>query len=81
MSIETAVSLEARATSCGLSSLPSGSQAAGMPQPAGTVGHGPNGTMIAGSGAGRGCLAGRGGGEEGLAGSGSSASKKASAAA
>src|SRR5450755_31187 len=45
MSIETAVSREARAHRRGSRSLPSCSHAAGTPSPAGTVGPGPNGTI------------------------------------
>src|SRR5450631_4145880 len=72
MSIETAVSREARAHRRGSRSLPSCSHAAGTPSPAGTVGPGPNGTITP-SGGWRGCLDGAGGG--------SSSAKNSSAAA
>jgi hypothetical protein len=49
MSIETALSREARANRHGSSSSPGPSHAPGMRSPAGTVGHRPNGTMIAGA--------------------------------
>jgi hypothetical protein len=47
MSIEIAHSREARANRRGASSSPDASHAPGMPSPTPTVGHGPNGTMIA----------------------------------
>jgi hypothetical protein len=57
MSIETAVSREARARIAGSISVPSVIHAPGMPSPAGTVGQGPNGIMIAGAGSHDGCPA------------------------
>ena len=69
MSIETARSLLARANTAGAISVSDPSHAPGMPCPAVTVGHGPNGTMIAGSG---GCAASSG---RGVRGGGSSSAK------
>ena len=77
MSIETAVSREARANRRGSSSLPGPSHAPGMPSPAGTVGHRPNGTMIAATGSDDAGAASAGD----SAGGGSSTSKNSSAAA
>src|SRR5450631_2917385 len=77
MSIETARSLDARAKIAGSISSPSGSHAPWMPCPTGTVGHGPNGTMIAGAGSHGRCSACAGG----SSGGGSSSAKNRSAAA
>jgi hypothetical protein len=77
MSIETALSRDARAKIAGSISVPSVIHAPGMPSPAGTVGQRPNGTMIAGPGSRGGCPACAGGSSAGE----SSAAKNSSAAA
>ena len=73
--IETARSSPARAKIADSISRPGSSHAPAMPSLAGTVGHAPNGTMIAGSLTSRGCAGAV------SAGGGSSSSKNASAAA